>query len=108
MEMVGGDGGPGPAPSWSRGCPLISVVWVNVSAWVQTPALPLPAVEPAQVPLPTLPQVPTAVQRRQSLWLRSFCDEPLGAWVAKLTTAVLCPGSGGAERALLGCCMGTM
>ena len=37
-----------------------------------------------------------------------FCDEPQGAWVAKLTTAVLCPGSGGAERALLGCCMGTM
>lgn len=84
--MVGGDGGPGPAPSWSRGCLLIPVVWVDISAWVQTPALPLPAVEPAQVPLPDSASSPhictteTAPVAQVEFWV-----EPQDAWVAKLT-----------------------
>lgn len=78
-------------------CLLIPVVWVDISAWVQTPALHMPAVGPAQVPYPTLPQSPhictteTAPVAQVGLELR-----PQDAWVAKLTAAP-CPGSGWAE-----------
>lgn len=84
--MVGGDGGPGPVSCWSRGCPLIPVVWVDVSAWVQTPALPLPAVEPAQVPLPHSASSPHVCTTETAPVAQvECCDEPQGAWVAKPT-----------------------
>ena len=86
VEMVGGDGGPGSASCWSQGCPLIPVVWVDVSAWVQTPALPLPAVEPAQVPLPHSASSPHICTTETTPVAQvKCCDEPQGAWVAKPT-----------------------